>query len=86
QPATGALRWLMPVMYAWNSLSMLAAWVVCRLEQAGLPKWLRDALLLLVGYGAFMNAIAFAAMVAQWRKVEQRWDKTMKSGKARIPG
>jgi hypothetical protein len=25
-------------------------------------------------------------MVAQWRKVEQRWDKTMKSGKARIPG
>ncbi|WP_386067075.1 glycosyltransferase [Tahibacter sp. UC22_41] len=86
QPASGALRWLMPVMYAWNSLSMLAAWAVYRLEKAGLPNRLRDLLLVLVGYGAFMNAIAFAAMVAQWRKVEQRWDKTMKSGKARIPG
>ena len=86
QPASGALRWLLPVLYAWNALGMLAAWAVYRLERIGLPNRLRDALLLLVGYGAFMNAIAFAAMVAQWRKVEQRWDKTLKSGKARIPG
>jgi cellulose synthase/poly-beta-1,6-N-acetylglucosamine synthase-like glycosyltransferase len=86
QPANGALGWLLPVLYAWNGLGMGAAWAVYRLEKIGLPSWLRDALLLLVGYGAFMNAIAFAAMVAQWRKVEQRWDKTVKSGKARIHG
>lgn len=86
QPPAGIALWLMPVMYAWNGLAMLAAWAVYRLEKIGLPNGLRNALLLLVGYGAFMNAIAVAAMVAQWRKVEQRWDKTMKSGKARIPG
>lgn len=86
KPASSAFGWLLPLMYAWSGLSMAAAWAVYRLEKIGLPAWLRNALLLLVGYGSFMNAIAFAAMVAQWRKVEQRWDKTIKSGKARIPG
>ena len=86
RPSPPVLGWLLPLMYAWNGLSMVAAWAMYRLEKMGLPTWLRDALLLVVGYGPFMNAIAFAAMIAQWRKVEQRWDKTIKSGKARIPG
>jgi cellulose synthase/poly-beta-1,6-N-acetylglucosamine synthase-like glycosyltransferase len=71
-------------MYAWISVSMLAAWGVYRLENAGIPPWLRNALLILVGYGPVMAAISFAAMLAQWRKAESRWDKTIKSGKARI--
>ena len=72
-------------MYAWVSLCMLAAWGVYRLERAGVPDWLRNGLLLLVGYGPFMCAVAFAGMVAEWRGTEARWDKTVKSGKVRLP-
>ncbi len=71
-------------MYLWVSASMLAAWGVYRLEKAGLPRPLRDALLVLVGYGPFMSVISLAAMAAQWRRADARWDKTIKSGKARI--
>lgn len=71
-------------VYSWAGLSMLAAWGICQLERAGLPKWLRNALLLLVGYGPLICSIAMAAMVAHWRNAELRWDKTEKSGKARI--
>jgi len=84
-PETGA--WsasLRHFMFAWTSLCMLAAWSVYRLERAGIPAWLRDGLLLLVGYGPFNCAVAFAAMVAEWRKAEMRWDKTPKSGKGSI--
>ncbi|MBH1965372.1 MAG: glycosyltransferase family 2 protein [Comamonadaceae bacterium] len=71
-------------IFSWTSLSMLAAWGVYRLERAGGPNWLRDPLLLLVGYGPFNCAVALAAMVAEWRKAEMRWDKTPKTGKGTI--
>lgn len=84
-PSGDDWRALWPLfVYTWVSASMLAAWVVYRLEKAGIPAWLRDALVVLVGYGAFMNAISMAAMAAQWRGADRRWDKTLKSGKARI--
>ncbi|RYF38579.1 MAG: glycosyltransferase family 2 protein [Comamonadaceae bacterium] len=71
-------------VFCWTSLCMLAAWGVYRLDRAGAPHWLRDGLLLLVGYGPFNCAVAFAAMVAEWRKAEMRWDKTPKTGKGTI--
>ncbi len=71
-------------MYVWVSAGMLAAWATYRLEKAGLPEWARNLLVVLVGYGPFMSAISCAAMVAQWRGADARWDKTIKSGKARI--
>ncbi len=74
----------MLLLYAWTSLSMVAAWALYRLDKAGLSPWLRNILLLVVGYGPVLCAITFAAYVAEYRKVGLQWDKTEKSGKARI--
>jgi len=71
-------------VYGWTSLCMLGAWGVYRLERAGAPDWLRDVLLVLVGYGPFNCAVAFAAMVAEWRNADRKWDKTPKTGKGTI--
>lgn len=70
--------------YGWSSLSMLAIWVLYRAEKKGLPDWLRNLLVLIVGYGALNGAVAFAAVVAEWKGVDRRWDKTVKTGKGRI--
>lgn len=75
---------LILIILAWTAISTLAAWLVYRMDLAGAPKWLRNIFLLLVGYGPLMCAIAFAAIVAELRKSDLRWDKTVKSGKARI--
>ncbi len=71
-------------MYLWVSLCMLAAWGVFRIEKAGAPRWLRNILMVVVGYGPFMCVISFTALATSWRKTELRWDKTVKSGKVRI--
>ncbi|HEX7198784.1 MAG TPA: glycosyltransferase family 2 protein, partial [Dongiaceae bacterium] len=72
------------LILAWTGISTLAAWLVYRIDRAGAPKWLRNALLVLVGYGPLLCAIAFAAIIAQFRKADLKWDKTIKSGKAKI--
>ena len=72
------------LILAWTAVSTLAAWGVYRVDRAGAPKWLRDALLVLVGYGPLLCAIAFGAIIAQLRNADLKWDKTIKSGKARI--
>lgn len=71
--------------YAWISLCMVAAWGVYALEKRGLWPWLRNMLLIVVGYGPVLTAISIAAMVAEWKKTDLRWDKTLKTGRARIP-
>jgi cellulose synthase/poly-beta-1,6-N-acetylglucosamine synthase-like glycosyltransferase len=71
-------------MYVWVSLCMLAAWGVFRLEVAGVPRWLRNGLLVLVGYGPLLCAVSFTALATAWQKNDMRWDKTVKSGNARI--
>ena len=50
-----------------------------------MPKGLRNVLLVLVGYGPLLCAIACGAMMAQIRNADLKWDKTIKSGKARLP-
>lgn len=68
----------------WPALAMLLAWGVYRAERAGAPAWLRNGLLVIIGYGPLMSAISLAAMAAQARGAESRWDKTAKQGKARM--
>jgi hypothetical protein len=72
------------VILGWSTISTAAAWGIYRLDKAGGPKWLRNALLMLVGYGPLLCAIASAAIVAELRKTNLKWDKTIKTGKARI--
>ena len=72
------------LILAWTGLSTPAAWLVYRIDKAGAPKWLRNSLLVLVGYGPLLCAIAFAGIIAQFRKADLKWDKTIKSGKVKI--
>ncbi len=73
------------VLLDWSFLSMLAAWGVYRLEKAGAPKWLRNTLIVIVGYGPLLCAISLAAIIGQLRSADLKWDKTVKSGRARLP-
>lgn len=72
------------VILGWSAISTGVAWGVYRIERAGAPKWFRNVLLALVGYGPLLCAIAFAAIVAEIRKTDLKWDKTIKTGKVRI--
>lgn len=72
------------LMYAWAGLNMLPAWLLYRLDKAGAPSWVRNTLLLLVGYGPVLCTITLASYVSELRKAGLQWDKTEKLGKARI--
>ena len=72
------------LILGWTAISTAAAYGVYRLDKAGAPKWLRDPLLVLVGYGPLLCAIAVGAIMAELRNADLKWDKTIKSGKARI--
>ena len=72
------------IVLAWTAISTVAGWAIYRLDKAGAPKWLRNPLLVVVGYGPVLCAIACAAIVAELRKADLTWDKTIKSGKVRM--
>jgi cellulose synthase/poly-beta-1,6-N-acetylglucosamine synthase-like glycosyltransferase len=78
--------WVAPIVLGWTAISTAAAYGVYRLDKAGSPKWLRNPLLVLFGYGPLLCAIACGAMVAELRKADLKWDKTIKSGKVRMQG
>lgn len=85
QPDHLSLRGLaIQLILGWTAVSTLAAYGVYRLDRAGAPLWLRNSLLVLVGYGPLLCAIAVAAIMAELSNAELTWDKTIKSGKARI--
>jgi len=73
------------VVLGWSAISTFLAWVVYRLDKAGAPKPVRNVLLVLVGYGPLLCAISLGAMIAELRNADLKWDKTIKSGKARLP-
>jgi hypothetical protein len=86
-PTPGSWSWhdaLVTILLAWTALSTLAAWAVYRIDRMGAPKWLRDTLLVLVGYGPLLCAVAFGAIIAEFRNADLKWDKTIKSGRAKI--
>lgn len=68
-------------VYVWLSGSMLAAYLVKRLEDLGWTPWLIAPLLYLVGYGPLLCAMTTAAYFSELRGAERRWEKTEKSGR-----
>ena len=56
------------VILGWSAHLDPGRWGVYRIDKAGAPKWLRNSLLVLVGYGPLLCAISWAAIIAQLRK------------------
>lgn len=86
-PEAAVAQWnssLLMAVSAWPALSMPLARTVLWAERMGAPVWLRNLLLSIVGYGPLMASVSLAAMFAQMRGVEVRWDKTVKLGRARM--
>jgi hypothetical protein len=67
-------------IYAWLSCSMLAAWLVKRLDDVGAPHWIVAPLLYIVGYGPLLCAMTAGAYIKELRRAEMRWEKTEKTG------
>ena len=67
----------------WLTLSILAAWLVKRLDEWGRVPWLVKPLLYLVGYGPLLCAFTVAGYVAEFRGQKQTWEKTEKVGRVR---
>jgi cellulose synthase/poly-beta-1,6-N-acetylglucosamine synthase-like glycosyltransferase len=72
--------WLLLFAYVWLSASMLAAYLVRRLESVPYAGWLARPLLYIVGYGPLLCAITAAAYIAELRHAEMAWEKTEKTG------
>jgi hypothetical protein len=76
----GLPDWLLLFAYVWLSASMLAAYLVRKLEGIRGVGWLARPLLYVVGYGPLLCTITAAAYVAEMRHAEMRWEKTEKTG------
>ena len=72
--------WGLVFAYVWLSASMLAAYLVRRLESVTRLRWLARPLLYLVGYGPLLCAITAAAYLAELRRADLVWEKTEKTG------
>jgi cellulose synthase/poly-beta-1,6-N-acetylglucosamine synthase-like glycosyltransferase len=72
--------WLLLFAYVWLSASMLAAYLVRKLEPVPYAGRLAPLLLYVVGYGPLLCAITAAAYIAELRHAEMRWEKTEKTG------
>jgi cellulose synthase/poly-beta-1,6-N-acetylglucosamine synthase-like glycosyltransferase len=72
--------WLLVFAYVWLSASMLAAYLLRRLETAAHGSWLARPLLYVVGYGPLLCAITAAAYIAELRRADLVWEKTEKTG------
>ena len=79
-PAGGVRDAALLFTYAWLSASMLAAWLVKRLEAVRGAGRLTPALLYLVGYGPLLCAITAAAYIKELQGTEMVWEKTEKTG------
>ncbi|MFJ1267354.1 glycosyltransferase [Legionella lytica] len=66
---------------SWISLCMLCAWILYRLDRAGVTQKITTPLLLLVGYGPLLCVITLAAYSVQFFHREMKWNKTIKTGK-----
>lgn len=75
-----AVRYMLLFADCWLTLSILAAWLLKRLDAWGRVPWLVGPLLYLVGYGPLLCAFTVAGYVAELRGREQVWEKTEKVG------
>lgn len=65
----------------WVSGCMFFAWLIYRLDRAGVSQKITNPLLILVGYGPLLCVITVSAFISEWTKSESQWDKTEKAGK-----
>ena len=72
--------WVRLFAYVWLSASMLAAYLLRRLERVPRLGWFARPLLYFVGYGPLLCAITAAAYVAELRRADLVWEKTEKTG------
>jgi cellulose synthase/poly-beta-1,6-N-acetylglucosamine synthase-like glycosyltransferase len=72
--------WLLLFSYVWLSASMLAAYLVRRLESVRRLRPLARPLLYVVGYGPLLCAITANAYIAELRRADLVWEKTEKTG------
>ena len=72
-------------VYIWLSASMLAAYLVKKLEDGVRLARLVAPLVYVVGYGPLLCAMTVAAYWREYRGAEMRWEKTEKLGKAGVP-
>ncbi len=79
-PASADLSVVIIAIYAWLSLSMLAAYGVRCLAKSGHAPWLVAPLVYIVGYGPMLTAMTAAAYVKELQGAEMSWDKTEKTG------
>ncbi len=75
-----ALTVFLLFIYSWLALSMVAAWLVRRLEMSGRLAWLVPPLVYVVGYGPLLTAMTAAAYLKEFQNAEMQWDKTEKTG------
>jgi len=79
-PASVELSVVIVAIYAWLSLSMLAAFGVRCLAKSGHLPGLIAPLVYIVGYGPLLTAMTAAAYVKELQGAEMGWDKTEKTG------
>lgn len=71
-------------METWSALCMIFAYIVFRLEHAGLPTRITNFLLIIVGYGPLLCTINLAAYIAEIKRPTLKWDKTEKATTKRV--
>jgi cellulose synthase/poly-beta-1,6-N-acetylglucosamine synthase-like glycosyltransferase len=78
-----AVRYMLLFADCWLTLSILAAWLVKRLDEWGRVPWLVGPLLYVVGYGPLLCAFTVAGYLAEFRGQKQTWEKTEKVGRVK---
>lgn len=68
---------------SWIALCMFFAWIIYRLDCINIPQKITNTLLLIVGYGPLLCVISLSAYIAQFFHREMKWNKTIKTGKAK---
>lgn len=65
----------------WLTVSIIAAYLLIKLDRWGRVPWVVAPLLYVVGYGPLLCAFTVAGYLAELRGKDQRWEKTEKVGR-----
>lgn len=71
-------------MYMWVSLCMLAAYYAYILDKRKKPYMLSLTVLCIAGFGPLLCTITLCSYIMEYKKADLKWNKTEKSGKAKI--
>ncbi|MDI1351251.1 MAG: glycosyltransferase [bacterium] len=75
---------LLLFMETWSAFCMFWAWIIFRLEYAGVPTRITNFLLIIIGYGPLLCTINLAAYIAEIKRPNLKWDKTEKATSLRV--